>query len=67
MAFAYGSRRALAARKGALQTLGRWSKPILGGLLIVVGLMILGGLDRVAEAALVQAMPAWLVDLTVRF
>ena len=67
LAFAYGSRRALAARKGSLQTLGRWSKPILGGLLIVVGLMILGGLDRMAEAALVQAMPAWLVDLTVRF
>ncbi|TVR80923.1 MAG: cytochrome c biogenesis protein CcdA [Rhodospirillales bacterium] len=67
LAFAYGSRQALAARKATFQTFGRWSKPLLGGLLMVVGLMILSGLDRVAEAALVQAMPSWLVDLTVRF
>lgn len=67
LAFAYGSRRALVARKAAYQALARWSKPILGVLLIVVGVMIVTGVDRTAEAFLVQVMPAWLVDFTVRF
>jgi cytochrome c-type biogenesis protein len=67
LAFAYGSRRALAARKATFQGLGRWSKPALGALLILVGAMIVTGFDRVAEAALLDIMPAWLVELTVRF
>ena len=67
LAFAYGSRKALATRKAAFQSIGRWSKPILGVLLILVGGMIVTGLDRSLEAALVRIMPDWLIDLTVRF
>lgn len=67
LGFAYGSRRALAARKETFQKLAQWSKPILGGLLVVVALSILSGADRLLEAALVQAMPDWLLDLTVRY
>ena len=67
LAFAYGSRKALATRKAAFQSIGRWSKPILGVLLILVGGMIVTGLDRSLEAALVRIMPDWLIAVTVRF
>jgi cytochrome c biogenesis protein CcdA len=67
MAFAYGARQALAARKAAYQSAARWGKPSLGALLILVGLMIATGLDKIAEAALLRIMPAWLIDITVRY
>lgn len=33
----------------------------------IAGALILSGLDRTIEAALVRAMPDWLIDLTTRF
>ena len=38
-----------------------------GALLGAIGVFVLSGLDKRAEAALVGRMPAWLVDLTTRF
>ena len=64
---AYGSRRAMAARRDRLARLARVAKPAMGGLLLLMGLVILGGFDRLMEAWLTQAMPDWLVDLTTRF
>ena len=66
MAFAYGSRQAFGGRKAAFQSAARWSKPLLGVLLVLVGALIVTGLDKIIEAALVGAMPSWLIDLTVR-
>lgn len=67
LAFAYGSRRALAARKEAFAGAARWGKPVFGGLLVVVGLMIASGLDKTVEAMILRSMPDWLVAFTVRF
>lgn len=67
LAFAYGSRKALAARKARFQALARWSKPLLGGALVLVGAAIATGIDKALEAAVVDAMPSWLVDFTTRF
>jgi hypothetical protein len=42
-------------------------KIALGALLVVMGILVLGGLDRRLEAALVDASPQWLTDLTTRY
>ncbi len=65
--FAYGSRQALAARKARFQSMARYGKPIFGGALLLVGAMIVTGLDRTAEAWLLDVMPTWLVGFTTRF
>ncbi|NJM29267.1 MAG: cytochrome c biogenesis protein CcdA [Rhizobiales bacterium] len=46
---------------------GKALKSALGLLLLVTGLLILTGLDKKAEAALVELSPAWLTALTTRF
>lgn len=67
LGFAYGSRKALGARKARYQVLARYAKPIFGATLIVVGLMIISGVDKAVEAWLVNAMPSWLIEFTTRF
>lgn len=67
VALAYASRQALKARQGDLARIGRVGKPILGAVLIVLGLLVASGLDKAIEAGLLKLMPAWLVDLVVRF
>jgi cytochrome c-type biogenesis protein len=69
LALAYGAREVLARRKAALMDLatsGR-AKLIFAALFIGMGVMILSGLDKLMEAALIRAMPEWLIDLTTRF
>ena len=67
LAFAYASRGLIALRSGGLRGAARWSKPLLGGMLIIVGLAILTGADKAAETAILAALPQWLVEFTVRF
>ena len=40
-------------------------KPVLGALLLTVGVLTVGGVDKRVEAWMVERMPEWLVDLTV--
>jgi cytochrome c-type biogenesis protein len=44
--------------------MGSGGKRVLGGLLLVVGVMIFTGLDRIFEGVLVSASPEWLTELT---
>ena len=67
LAFAYAARGLAALRSGGLRGAARWSKPLLGGILLAVGIAILAGWDKAAEAALLAAMPNWLVAFTVSF
>ena len=67
LALAYGSRGAMKARGFRLAVAARVATPMLGVLLALVGAAILLGLDRRLEAALVGAMPDWLLGLTTRF
>ena len=46
---------------------GQNVKAALGLLLIAVGGLVLAGIDKSVEAALVSASPQWLTDLTTRF
>lgn len=61
------SREAILARRTRLLSAGQGGKMLLGGLLLVVGLGVLFGLDKQIEAALVAASPAWLTELTTRY
>ena len=61
------SRDTLMRWRGRLLDAGRGGKLVLGGMLVVVGVMILSGLDKRVEAALVEASPAWLTEITTRF
>jgi cytochrome c-type biogenesis protein len=61
------SREAMIRWRGRLMQAGSGGKAFLGGLLIAVALLILTGLDKRIEAALVAASPAWLTELTTRY
>jgi cytochrome c biogenesis protein CcdA len=67
MALAYGSRRAMMARRHGMARLASWAKPIMGVALLGMGLLIASGLDKPVETRLTDSMPAWLIDLTTRF
>lgn len=61
------SREAMLRWRGRLLGVGSGGKTVLGVLLVAVALLILSGLDKSLEAALVEASPAWLTELTTRF
>lgn len=61
------SREALLHWRNRLMSAGKNGKALFGGLLILLGALILTGLDKQIEASLVAASPAWLTELTTRF
>ena len=63
---AYGSRRAILARRGWMSEVSRVGKPLMGAALVGIGLFIVTGLDKTVETALTNAMPDWLVSVTTR-
>lgn len=67
LALGWLSRETMARWRGSLLSAGSGLKSALGVVLLVVGALILTGMDRSLEAALVEASPAWLTDLTTRF
>jgi cytochrome c biogenesis protein CcdA len=67
MLLGFLSREAMQRWKGRMLEAGRGGKTLLGVLLLAIGLMIATGLDKRAEAALVDASPEWLTNLTTRF
>lgn len=67
MLLGFASREALMRWRGGLAAAGRTAKGGLGALLVVMGLLVLTGLDKRAEAALVAASPDWLNTVTTRY
>jgi cytochrome c biogenesis protein CcdA len=61
------SREALMRWRGRMLSAGSGGKAAMGALLIGVGMLILTGLDKRIEAALVDLSPDWLTQLTTRF
>ena len=61
------SREALMHWRERLMKAGKTGKVALGALLLLFGVLILSGLDKTLETALVDASPAWLTQLTTRF
>jgi cytochrome c biogenesis protein CcdA len=60
------SREALMRWRASLLAMGRTGKVALGVVLATAGLLVLSGLDKRAEAFLVEASPTWLTALTTR-
>ncbi|MBO0758978.1 MAG: sulfite exporter TauE/SafE family protein [Bradyrhizobiaceae bacterium] len=60
------SRAALQRKRGQLLLAGSGLKFGLGLLLVVIGALVLTGLDKTIETVLVDASPQWLTDLTTR-
>jgi cytochrome c-type biogenesis protein len=61
------SREALARWRKRLLSAGQVTKVGLGIVFVAIGALVLTGLDKSIEAALVAASPQWLTDLTTRF
>jgi cytochrome c biogenesis protein CcdA len=61
------SREAVTRWRGRLLGAGGRGKELLGALLVVLGALILAGLDKRLETWLVEASPAWLTGLTTRY
>jgi cytochrome c-type biogenesis protein len=58
------SRSVLGKVRGRLAMAGDIGKKVLGGLLLLLGLMILTGLDKQLESVALDHFPDWLVDLS---
>jgi len=61
------SREAMARWRSRILSAGQVTKAGLGVVFIAIGALVLTGVDRLVEAALVAASPQWLTDLTTRF
>ncbi|MCB1741126.1 MAG: cytochrome c biogenesis protein CcdA [Gammaproteobacteria bacterium] len=66
-ALAYGSREMLHARRARLMSVMPYAKPVMGATLLLVGIALYFHLFRHAEIWLLDNMPIWLQDLSVRF
>ena len=58
------SRQAMSRFRGKLLTAGKFGKQLLGAIMLALGLAILSGADKLFEAWVLQAAPAWLIRLT---
>ncbi|QGM98886.1 cytochrome c biogenesis CcdA family protein [Methylocystis parvus] len=61
------SRQAFVRWREPLLAAGKRLKQGLGALFVALGVLILSGVDKSLEAALVTASPQWLTELTTRF
>lgn len=60
------SREVLMRWRDRMMGLGKGLKAALGMILVVTGLTIVLGYDKVVETTLVNASPTWLIDLTTK-
>ncbi|MHB2209985.1 cytochrome c biogenesis CcdA family protein [Methylobacterium sp. CM6257] len=67
MLLGLASREALMRWRGGLAAAGRAAKAVLGTVMVVLGLLVLTGLDKRVEAAAVSASPDWLNAVTTRY
>ncbi len=61
------SREAMLKLRGKMMSAGSGAKNVLGVVLLAIGLLVLSGLDKRAEAALLDVMPDWVVALTAKY
>lgn len=65
LGLAYGARATLQRRQVALRALATRSRPVMGVVLIAVGLALAIGLHHHFERWAIDTLPPWLIDLSV--
>jgi len=65
LALSYGSQELLHSRKQGLMKIMPYAKPIMGTVLLLVGITILFHWERVIEGWLLDVMPIWLQELSI--
>ncbi len=65
LALAYGARATLLRRRAAMMRLAQAARPMMGGVLLAVGLALLLNLHHRVEAWALQILPARMIDLSV--
>lgn len=66
LALGYGARSALQKRQAAMRKFAAAARPLLGAIFIAVGLMLFFKWHYVIESYLLDIMPIWLQDLSVK-
>ncbi len=67
LSLSYGTRELLTKRRDRLMKWMPYAKPIMGVVMILVGIGLLMGVNHAIDNYLLDIMPAWLQDLSVRF
>jgi cytochrome c-type biogenesis protein len=67
LVLAYAARAALLRWRGAMRVLAGWAKPVLGAVLVVVGLAILTSWHQRVEGLVLAHVPVWMQDLSVAY
>ena len=65
LSLSYGTREMLTKRKDRLMKWMPWAKPIMGVVMIIVGIGLLLGWNHTIDQWLLDIMPVWLQDLSV--
>ena len=61
------SRTRMMAIRGRLLSAGQYGKQVFGIIMIVIGVLIATGTDKMLEAWILDRSPQWLTELTTRF
>ena len=64
---AYGAQNAIQSRRDWMRSISSKARPTMGIIFILVGLALLFNLHKYAEIWLLDRLPYWLQDLSVRF
>jgi cytochrome c-type biogenesis protein len=67
LALAYGARSLLTRRRAQVLESAKWGKLIFGVSIIAVGIFSLLGIDKVAETWVLNILPDWVTELSVKF
>lgn len=67
VALGYGARATIMRRRAAMMRLAQVAKPLMGAVLLAVGLALIFRLHHVVEAWAISVLPTWLIDLSVAF
>jgi len=63
----YGTREIISSRRDLMRNLADKSRPLMGIVFLLVGVMLLTKTHHRIEAYLVDVLPHWLIDLSVKF